>query len=625
MRQLVEEQLLPRVTKPIRYQGNEWNSIHKDWSEIKVRLAFAFPDLYEVGMSHLGLHILYGLVNKEKDFLMERVFAPWGDMEELMGQNNVPLFSLESYHPVKDFDLLGFTLQYEMSFTNILNMLNLAEMPLLAKDRDDSFPVVIGGGPCAYNPEPLAPFFDIFVLGDAEELLLEILNLAKEMKKQYGDRLPKEKFLQQVSKLQGIYVPSFYKVIYSEEGKIESIEPVNENVPAKVQKRVVKNLDEAYFPTKPIVPFADTVHNRVMVEVARGCTRSCRFCQAGIVYRPVRERSQETLLQQAKELVKNTGHDEIALTSLNTADYSCVEPLTTALLDSLQEDKVGISLPSLRVDAFSVNLAKKIQEVRKSGLTFAPEAGTQRLRDVINKGVTEEDLITAVSGAFAAGWTHIKLYFMIGLPTETKEDIAGIADLAYRVLNKGRQILTGQNIKKPPRVTVSVSSFVPKSHTPFQWVPQDPIAVLQEKQQYLKSLLKDRRITYNYHDAKLSLLEAVFAKGDRRLGEVLQLAWQKGCKFDSWSEYFKYNTWLKAFEEIGLDPEFYAYRKIELTEMLPWEHLETGVSKNYLRKEFEKAVQGELTKDCRFSSCGACGICSSLKVKPVFQREAKSQ
>lgn len=621
MRNLIEEQILPRVTKPIRYQGEEFNSVHKDWDAVKVRMAFAFPDVYEVGMSHLGLQILYGIVNGQEDYLLERVFAPWTDMEDLLRQHNLPLFSLESYRPVKEFDLLGFTLQYEMSFTNILNMLDLAGIPPRAAEREDSFPLIIGGGPCAFNPEPLADFFDFFVIGDAEEAILEILDLARALKSKGGAKIPKAAFLAAVGKLPGIYVPSFYEVSYNQHGGIQEIKPRQPGQQERVVKRVVPDLNTAFFPLKPIVPFADTVHNRVMLEVLRGCTRSCRFCQAGVIYRPVREREQELLLKQAKELVRNTGHDEISLTSLSTADYTCVQPLIANLMQHFQDDNVGISLPSLRADAFSVALAREIQKVRKTGLTFAPEAGTQRLRDVINKGVTAEDLMSAISGAFQAGWSSIKLYFMIGLPTETEEDLAGIAELAYKVLNRGKGILKELKSRQSPKVTVSVSSFVPKAHTPFQWCAQDSILALQEKQQYLKGLFKDRRIIYNYHDARLSFLEAVFAKGDRRLGQALQLAWAKGCKFDSWSEMFKYDKWREAFAECGLDPDFYAYRRLAFSEILPWDHLHSGVSKKYLQHEYEKAMQAELTGDCRLERCSGCGVCGDLNVKLLLQKK----
>lgn len=617
MRQIIEEQILPLVVKPIRYQGNEYNAVHKNWEDCAVRMVFAFPDLYEVGMSHLGLQILYGLVNDQPDLLMERTFAPWVDMEKLLREKGLPLFSLESYRPVRDFDFMGFTLQYEMSFTNILNMLDLGGIPLKAKERDDSYPIIIAGGPCAYNPEPLADFFDLIVLGDGEEALLKVLRLAKEFKK-HG-RIAKEEFLAEAVNYRGIYVPAFYEAKYGPDGTFREIIPLKPNAPAKVVKNVVEDLNKAYFPTKPIVPYADTVHDRVMLEVLRGCTRSCRFCQAGVLYRPVRERDPQTLVKQAKELVRATGHNEISLTSLSTADYTCVQPLITSLMEEFAEKNVGVSLPSLRVDAFSVDLAKEIQKVRKTGLTFAPEAGTQRMRDVINKGVTEENLMEAVTGAFRAGWTTIKLYFMIGLPTETMEDVAGIADLAYKVVRLGKQILKEQNIKKPVKVTVSVSSFVPKAHTAFQWAPQDTIETLEKKQQYLKSLIKDRNITYHYHDARLSFLEAVFAKGDRRLGKVLEKAWQLGCKFDSWSEQFKYDLWLAAFTDCGVDPAYYAYREIEFAEKLPWDHLVTGVRKEYLYQEYQKALAEKLTTDCRLDHCTNCGVCGDLKVKLVLQ------
>lgn len=618
MRQIIEEQILPRVIKPIRYQGNEYNAVHKNWEECAIRMVFAFPDLYEVGMSHLGLQILYGVVNEQPDLLMERTFAPWIDMEKLLRDNGLPLFSLESYRPVRDFDFMGFTLQYEMSFTNILNMLDLAGIPLRAAERDDSYPIIIGGGPCAYNPEPLADFFDLIVLGDGEEAILNVLRLAQKFKKQ--GRVDKQKFLEEAVNYKGVYVPGFYEAEYGHDGVFTGITPVNPKAPVKIVKNIVEDLNKAYFPTKPIVPYADTVHDRVMLEVLRGCTRSCRFCQAGVLYRPVRERDPKTLVQQAKDLVQATGHNEISLTSLSTADYTCVQPLITSLMEEFEDKNVGVSLPSLRVDAFSVDLAKEIQKVRKTGLTFAPEAGTQRMRDVINKGVTEENLMQAVTGAFKAGWTTIKLYFMIGLPTETMEDVAGIADLAYKVVRVGKQILKEENVRKPVKVTVSVSSFVPKAHTPFQWAPQDTIEVLEEKQQYLKSLIKDRKITYNYHDARLSFLEAVFAKGDRRLGKVLEKAWNLGCKFDSWSEHFKYDLWLDAFDQCNIDPAYYAYRLIDFEEKLPWEHLITGVRKEYLYNEYQKAVAEELTPDCRLDRCSTCGVCGDLKVKLMLQR-----
>ena len=485
---------------------------------------------------------------------------------------------METYRPLRDFHLIGFTLQYEMSFTNILNMLHLGKIPLRSADRGDGDPLIIAGGPGAFNPEPLAPFIDVFLLGDGEEVLLEILDLAEKHQSSPGGRIAKALF-EEAAGIKGVYVPAFYQVSYTAQGKVEKIRTSQPGAPEKVVRRVVADLDAAYFPTRPVVPYLEAVHDRVMLEVQRGCTRGCRFCQAGVLYRPVRERKPETLRQQAAELLAHTGYNEISLTSLSTADYSCIEPLSRDLLDSYGREGVSVSLPSLRVDAFSVRLAKELQRVRKSGLTFAPEAGTQRLRDVINKGVTEKDLLEAVESAFEAGWTGIKLYFMLGLPTETKEDLAGIAQLAETVFSLGKKINSRHKRRKKIRLTISVSCFVPKAHTPFQWEPQDPVPLLEEKQRYLRKLLPAGKINYSYHDARLSFLEAVFAKGDRRLARVLELAWSKGCKFDSWREHFAYEKWLEAFQEAGLDPTFYANRRIEPEEILPWDHLDgrTGI------------------------------------------------
>lgn len=611
MKDIIETEILPLVEKPARYLGNEYNSVNKDWEQIAVKMAFCFPDVYEVAMSHLGLRILYGLVNDEEKYLMERCFAPWKDMEEQLRKRKLSLFSLESRKPLRKFDILGFTLQYEMSYTNILNMLDLADIPLLQKDRDESFPLVIAGGPCAFNPEPLADFVDFFLLGDSEEMLLEIL---EEVRKNYlTGKYTKAEFLSQIAKKPGVYVPSLYQFVYDQKGEIETIiYPEDNREPVK--RRIVKDFDNAYFPLKPIVPYVEAVHNRVMLEVARGCTRGCRFCQAGIIYRPVRERTPENLEKHAELTLQNTGYEEISLTSLSSADYSCIEQVARDLLTKYETDRVSLSLPSLRVDAFSVELAKEIQKVRKTGLTFAPEAGTQRMRDVINKGVTEEDLERSVTGAFKEGWDAIKLYFMIGLPTETEEDLKGIADLAYKVLAIGKEIKKEQNSKRPVRVTVSVSSFVPKPHTPFQWEPQDSMKVLKEKQKYLKGLLKDKRIVYNYHNPDISFLEAVVSKGDRRLGQVLKLAWEKGCKFDSWDEFFKYDKWMEAFSESGLDPEFYAYRKREEEEVLPWDIIDVGVTKEFLYKEYQKALREAKTGDCRHEACTGCRVCQRFDV-----------
>lgn len=603
---IMETRILPKVLKPARYLGNEWNAEHKDWDKAKVTMAFAFPDVYEVGMSHLGTRILYHLVNDLQDCLLERVFAPWVDMEAELRKHKIPLFSLESYTPLSEFDILGFTLQYELSFSNVLNMLDLAGIPLRSTERGDSLPLVIAGGPCAYNPEPLADFIDAFLIGESEEQLPEFLELVKQGK---IEGWTKQELLERAVHIGGVYVPSLYTVDYQPDGRIAAIHLNKPGIPEKIKKRVVKDLDKAFFPQKVIVPYMEIVHDRVMLEVLRGCSRGCRFCQAGILYRPVRERKPETLLKQAKELLGATGYNEISLTSLSTGDYTCVQPVVKSLVEGYQAQGVGVSLPSLRVDSFDVGLAEEVQKVRKTGLTFAPEAGTQRLRDVINKNVSEQDLLKTTGAAFSKGWSSVKLYFMIGLPTEEQADLDGIADLAKKVADAGSKA-GRRNVS----ITVSTSSFVPKPHTPFQWEPQEQMASLQAKQVYLKGKLKDRRIKYNYHDAQTSFLEAVFAKGDRRLGKVLELAHAKGCKFDGWSEHFKYTSWLEALAETGLDPHFYANRAIEYDEPLPWDHIDSGVSKKFLIQEHHKAVKGTTTKDCRFTDCYACGVCPELDV-----------
>ncbi|EGW38383.1 TIGR03960 family B12-binding radical SAM protein [Desulfosporosinus sp. OT] len=600
------ERFLPKVLKPSRYLGSEWNAIRKDWEQTEVHMAFAFPDVYEVGMSHLGTRILYHLVNSYPEFLCERAFTPWVDMEEMMRERNIPLYALESFQPLKEFDVVGFTLQYEMSYTNILSMLDLAGIPLRTEERGIDDPWIIAGGPCAFNPEPLVGFIDFFLLGESEEQLPEVLRLIAEQKK---NPLPRNEFLVRVAQVQGVYVPDFYHVTYKADGRIEKIE-AEAGVPAVVEKAIVQNLDQAFFPTNPVVPYMEIVHDRMMLEVMRGCSRGCRFCQAGMIYRPVRERSVETLLKQTEELVRSTGYDEIALTSLSSGDYTCIQPVIQAILEKHGPARVGVSLPSLRVDSFDVDLAETVQKARKSGLTFAPEAGSQRLRNVINKGVSEENLLNAAEAAFKKGWSTIKLYFMVGLPTETQEDIDGIVDLAKKVANLGTK-LGRRNIT----VTISTSIFVPKAHTPFQWEPQEAKASVELKQRYLREKLRDRRLKYNYHDIKTSYLEAVFAKGDRRLAPLLEWAYRHGARFDGWSEQFREDVWMEAFKELGMDPHFYANRAMDYDDILPWEHLESGVTKQFLVQEHHRALQEAKTIDCRYDVCTGCGICPGRGVQ----------
>jgi len=601
--------ILARVAKPARYTGGEWNSIKKDHDRVHSTFALAFPDVYEVGMSHLGLKILYDVLNRRPDTVAERVYAPWPDMEAEMRGGGIPLYTLESFRPVADFDVVGFTLQYELSYTNILNMLDLAGIPLLAAERDDRHPLVIAGGPCAFNAEPLADFIDFFMLGESEEAVDEVA-AALTTWKTAGRPGGRRGFLARAAAIPGVYVPAFYDVSYRADGTLAAVEPNTAAAAPVINKRIVRDLEAAPYPTRPVVPYLEIIHDRIMLELFRGCTRGCRFCQAGVLYRPVRERRPETLLRLAQELVDNTGYSEISLTSLSSADYSCLRDVVRQLINRFRDQGVSVSLPSLRIDSFSIELANEVQKVRKSGLTFAPEAGTQRLRDVINKGVTEADLEEAVGAAFRAGWSGVKLYFMIGLPTETDEDIRGIAALAHKVLDIYRAA-TG---RKGAKVTVSVSSFVPKPHTPFQWFGQDSVAELERKQHLLKSLFRDRSITFRYHDARVSYLEAVFSRGDRRLGRVLLAAWRGGAKFDGWTEHFRYDVWQEAFRQTGVDPDFYARRERNAAELLPWDHLSAGVDKSFLRREYEQALAARPAADCRRGECRACGVCQGLGV-----------
>lgn len=595
------ERLLPHVQKPARYTGGELNSVVKDASKVKLRYAFCFPDSYEIGMSHLGMKILYSLVNERDDAWCERVFAPWVDMEEEMRKNHVPLFALESGDALDKFDLIGFTLQYELSYSNVLNMLDLGNIPLRSKDRTSLTPIVVGGGPCACNPEPLADFFDIFLPGEGEEVTNELIDLLIEHKEKGSTKL---EFLREAAKIEGVYVPAFYDVAYHEDGTIASVTP-KETAPARVKKRIISDLDSVYYPDKFVVPFVDIVHDRAVTEVFRGCIRGCRFCQAGFIYRPIREKKSETVNRQAKCLCETTGYDEVSLCSLSTSDYSQVEKLIPDMFSWAVPEKINVSLPSLRVDNFSEELMEELKKVRKSGLTFAPEAGTQRLRDAINKNVTEEEVLRTSAQAFRGGWTAVKLYFMMGLPTETLDDIAGIAELAQKVVNEFYK-----NPDKPKgkgvTVSVSVASFVPKPFTPFQWEPQDTMELLVEKQKHLLENVHTHKIQVSWHQSQTSFLEGVFARGDRKLCDVIESAWRKGCKFDGWDEFFLFDKWTEAFKECGVDPSFYSNRRRDFNEILPWDHLDYGIRKEFLIAENKKAHESVTTPNCR-QKCSACG------------------
>jgi radical SAM family uncharacterized protein len=601
IKKILFEELLDKVQKPGRYTGKEFNETVKKEDTSTVKIAFAFPDLYEIGMSYLGFKILYEIINKRDDALAERVFSPAVDMEKLLIERQIPVFSLETYRPLNSFDIVGFTIQHELCYSNILNLLELGHIPLRSDERKEDDPLIIAGGPGAFNPEPLSRFIDLFVIGEGEEIVGEIIEVYKRCKEKKQGRA---KLLEELARIEGIYVPSFYKISYFKDGRVKSVAPKKETYYSVIKKQIISDFDKVPYPLFPIVPNIDVVHDRITLEIFRGCTRGCRFCQAGMIYRPVREKSVDTLIGLADEILAHTGYEEISLSSLSSSDYSEIESLITKLVDRFEEKGVGVSLPSLRIDSFSVALAQQVQRVRKAGLTLAPEVGTQRLRDVINKNVQEEDLYSSIRAAFEKGWRKIKLYFMVGLPTETEEDVEGIVRLISKVDRMGREI-TGRKVN----INVSVSAFVPKPHTPFQWEAQEERESLFKKIRYLKNKLNWRNVSFSYPDIDRSYLEAIFARGDRRLGEVLERAHHLGCKFDAWREQFNFEAWEQAFKDCGLNMEFYANRVREEDEILPWDHISCGVKKEYLLEEKEKALRGETTPDCRFEDCTGCGVC----------------
>lgn len=604
----LSDEILMSIEKPARYIGNEVNAVIKDKNKIDVRFCMCFPDVYEIGMSHLGIQILYDMFNRYEDVWCERVYSPWVDLDRIMREKHIPLFALESQDPIKEFDFLGITIQYEMCYTNILQVLDLSGIPLLAKDRTDEDPIVIGGGPCTYNPEPIAPFFDLFYIGEGETVYRQLLDVYKENKKNGGSR--QDFLLRAAREVTGMYVPSLYETTYREDGTIASFEPTEEGVPRKILKEIVMNLDEVPYPMKPVVPYIKVTQDRVVLEIQRGCIRGCRFCQAGQLYRPVREKSLETLKEYAARMLASTGQEEISLSSLSSSDYSRLEELVDFLMETCQEKKVNISLPSLRIDAFSLDVMGKVQDVKKSSLTFAPEAGSQRLRDVINKGLTEEVILNGAALAFKGGWSRVKLYFMLGLPTETEEDIRGIADLSNKIAALYYDILPKEERSGPVQIVASTSFFIPKPFTPFQWARMCTKEEFLHKASLTKRAiheqLNQKRIKYNWHEADVSVMEGVFARGDRRVADVILKAYQKGCIYDAWGEYYKNDIWLETFAECGVDIGFYTTRERSLGEIFPWDFLDCGVNKEFLKREWKHALNEEVSPNCRMQ-CQGCG------------------